>query len=115
KAPDIGQQGDAECAALRDDADIAGETSRIAQLLQVGRAAIVRVEHSHAVWPAQCNTGVAADLLDAGLEFAPLVAALGKSAIIDHGTLRSALGGSNDRIENTGVADTKHGNIGRLG
>ena len=32
------QQADADPAALRDDADIAGEPGRVAQLLQIGRA-----------------------------------------------------------------------------
>ena len=67
KAPDVGQQADAERAALGDDADIAGEAGRVAQLLQIGRAAIMRAEHSHAIGPAEREAGVAADPFDFGL------------------------------------------------
>src|SRR6266849_1386107 len=104
KAPDIGQEADAEGAALRNDADIAGKAGRIAQLLQVARAAMMGAEHPHAVRPAQRNAGFPADPLDPGLQPSSVVTAFGKAAIINDRALHPAPGGRQKGIEDSLVA-----------
>jgi hypothetical protein len=113
EASEIGQQAHAESAALRDDADIAGQTVRVAQLLQVGRRAIMRAQHAHAVRPAKRNARLAADAFDLVLQPAPVIAAFGKTAVIDDGNSHPALGRGNERVEDPLVADAKRGDIGR--
>ena len=71
EAADIGQQADAQPAALRHDADIAGEPVRVADLLQIGRVALDRVQDAHAVGTAQRDAALAADRGDAVLQPAP--------------------------------------------
>src|SRR5215831_9630816 len=68
KTPDVIQQANAERAALRDDADIAGEPRGVAQFLQIGRTAVMRIEHPHAVRATEGNVTVATDPLDLGLQ-----------------------------------------------
>src|SRR6266404_8301825 len=91
KPPDIGQQADADCPALGNDTDIAGEAGRVAQLLQISRAAIMGAQHPHAVGPTERDAGVATDPFDPGLQPAPVLTAFGEPAIIDDGTPHSAL------------------------
>ena len=52
EAAQIGQQADAQPAALRHDPDITGQPLGIADLLQVGRVAVDRVQDAHAVGAA---------------------------------------------------------------
>src|SRR5262249_34963886 len=115
ETPRVAQQANAQPAALRDDADIAGQSCRIAQFLQICRAGMMRVEHAHAVGSAQRNVRLAADPRDFALQSAPLFALLGKAAIVDHGTLDPALRRRDERPENARVADTEHCDIGRFG
>jgi hypothetical protein len=114
KASDVVQQADTERAALRNYADIAGEPGRIAQFLQVGRAAVMRTEHPHAVRPAERDIAVVTDPFDLRLALAPAIAAFGKSAVINDGTLRPALRSRSERFEDALVAHAKDGDIGRL-
>src|SRR6516162_2875276 len=105
EASEIGQQAYAESAALRDDADIAGQTHRIAKLLQVGCTAVVRAQHAHAVGSAKRNTRLAADAFDLVLQPAPVIAAFGKTAVINDRTPRPARGRRYKRFQNPLVAD----------
>ncbi len=115
ETPRVVQQADAERAALRDDADIAGQSARVAQLLQIGRAGVVRVEHAHAVGTAQRDIRLPADPLDLALQSAPLSALLGKAAIIDYRALDPALRRRDEGPKNPPVAKAEHRDIRRLG
>src|SRR5713101_7004001 len=68
KTPDVAEQADEEGADLRDNADISGKPGRVAQLLQIARAAMMGAEHTHAVRPAQRNAGFPTEPLDPGLQ-----------------------------------------------
>jgi hypothetical protein len=114
EASEIGQQAYAESAALRDNADIAGQTHRIAKLLQVGCTAVVRAQHPHAVGPAKRNTGLAADAFDLVLQPAPVIAAFDKTAVINDGTSYPTFGRRDERVQNPLVADAKRSDIGRF-
>src|SRR5215469_18448665 len=114
KASDVVQQADAKPAALRDDADIAGEAGRIAQLLQVGRAAVMRAQHPHAVRPAECDAAIATDSFDLRLQPAPGLAAFGETAVINDRSLDPALRRRRKGLEDALVAYAKGSHIGRL-
>lgn len=62
EAAHIGQQADAQPAALGQDADIAGELLRVADLLQISRVALDGVQDTHAVRAAQRDPGFMADV-----------------------------------------------------
>ena len=114
EAAQIGQETDAQPAALRHDADIAGELVGLADFLKVGRVALDWVEDAHAVGAAQRDPGIAANAGDVVLQRPPLVAALGEAAVIDHGAAYAALGRRDKRIEDQPVPEAEHRDIGRL-
>ena len=104
EAPDVGQQGHAKGAALRDDADIAGKARRVAQFLQIGRAGMMRVEDAHAIGAAQCDPGLTTDRGDLRLQPAAVLAPLGKAAVIDDRSSHSTLGCGGEGVEHALMA-----------
>src|SRR5438105_2614189 len=114
EAADIGQQADAQPAALRHDADIAGQLLRVADLLQIHGVALDRVQDAHAVGTAQRDAVLAADCGEAVLQQPPFLAALGEATIIDHRALYAALRRSGERIQHQPVSETKYGEVRRL-
>src|SRR5271156_6728125 len=85
-----------------------------AQLLQIGRAAIIWAQHSHAVGPAERDAGLAADPFDLGLQPTPVLTAFGEPAIVDDGRSHAARGCCEECIEDARMADTEHRDIGGL-
>jgi len=115
EASRIGQEADAERAALRDDADIPGQTGRIAQLLQVGGAAMMRAEDAHAVGAAQRDAAFAAEIGNFALQKTALLVLFGKTAVVDDGRLDAALCRRGKGVANPRMADAEHRNVRRLG
>jgi hypothetical protein len=74
----------------------------------------MRAQHSHAIRPAERDSGLPADSLDLGLQATPVFSALGKPAIIDYRGRRATLSGGAQRLQDTRVTDTKHRDIRRL-
>src|SRR6516225_5376356 len=111
---DVVYQANTKTAALRDDADIAGEARRVAQFLQVGRAAVMWTEHPHAVRPAQRDPGLAADPFDLRLPPAPVFAALGKAPVINDCSPDPSLRRRSEWLCDALVAYAKHGDIRRV-
>ena len=104
EAADIGQQADAQPAALRHDADIAGQRLRVADLLQIRGVALDRVQDAHAIGTAQRDAALAADRGDAVLQPASLLAALGKPAVVNDGAAYAALRRRDECVEYEPVA-----------
>src|SRR6516164_3726502 len=98
EASDIVHQADTESAALRDNADIAGKTAWLSQFLQIGRTGVMRTEDTHAVGPAERDAGIVTDPFDLGLQLAPVLATLSKSAVVNYGTLHSMLCRHRERL-----------------
>src|SRR5262249_61782609 len=95
-------------AALRNDADISGQPVRIAQLLQINRAGMMRVEHAHAIGAAQRNIRLPADPLDLALYSAPLFVLFGEAAVVYYRRFDSALCRRDEGAANPRVAEPKH-------
>jgi hypothetical protein len=110
----IGRQADADRAALRDQAHVADEARRVAQLLDVDRAAGRRVEHAHAVRTVQQDPGFPADTNNLGLQPGSLLAALGEAAVEDRRGLCSLRSERPEALEDAPVADAERHHVGRF-
>ena len=115
EAAEIGQQADAEPAALRDDPDIARQPLGFPDLLQVGRVALDRVQDAHAVRTAQRDPGLTANGDNSLLQRASFRAALGEATVINHRTANAALGCRNEAIQHMPMAETEHRRVGDFG
>ena len=115
EAPRIGKQADAQPATMRNDADIAGEAGRVAQLLKIGRAPLMRAQDAHAVGAAEGDVVISANLSDLRLPLASGLAVFGKPAVVDDSGLHAALCPGDKGVDNPLVTKTKHRDIRRLG
>src|SRR5262249_12861550 len=78
------------------------------------RAAVMRAEHSHAIRPAKRDAGVAANPPDLVLQPAPVLAALGKPAVVDDSASHTSLCRGDERFADALVAYAKRRDIRRL-
>ena len=99
---------------MRHDADIAGQLLRVADLLQIRRVALDRVQDAHAVRAAQRDACLTADIGDLLLQRAPFFAALGEAAVVDHGATDAALGGGDEGVEHEPMTEAENRYIRRF-
>ena len=110
----VREQARGDRAALRDQRDVADQRLRIAHFLLEGGAARRRIEHAHAVWPAQRHARFAADAGDLALHRLAFVADLGKPAVVDDSGTRAMLGRGPEVLQDAVAADAERDDVGRL-
>src|SRR5215813_6007870 len=113
-AAQIGQERDADRAALGHDPDIAGKFRRIHHGLLVGGRARRRIEDAHAVRPAHGHVRLAAQIRDFGLLARPFLAELGEAGVVDDRGAGAAFHRQPHLLRQEQLADAEDHDVGRL-
>ena len=118
ETPAVGEQADADGAALRDQPDVAREQRRILEGTQIDEARDVRAHDAHAVRAAERDAGLAADGRDLLLVPAPLGVRFREAAVEDDGGADATLGHRPHVLEHARVIDAERQHVdvaGKLG
>src|SRR6185436_18266745 len=92
EAAAVGEEPDADGAALRDQPDVAGQERGIGERLDIDGAPRVRIHDAHAVGAAERDAGLATDSGQLVLAAPALVAALGEATVEDDGGAHTSHG-----------------------
>ena len=109
--PDVGQHADADRPALRHQRHVACQGVRIAHLLHVDGAPVVRIEDTHAVGSAQRNPGIPTHPHELGLTSTARVAVLGEAAVVDHGPAGASIGDGAEALDDARVGDAQRDHV----